>query len=48
MSAKKSKPIPDDKEQFVRFVEVAKQIDNPAAKEAFEEAMSKIIKKKKN
>jgi hypothetical protein len=47
MSAKKGKPEPDDKEQFARFVEVAKQIDNPDAKEAFEEALNKITKKKR-
>jgi hypothetical protein len=45
MSAKKSKPEPDDKEQFARFIEVAKRIENPDAKEAFEETFAKIIKK---
>lgn len=48
MSAKKIKPIPDDKEQYARFIEAAKQIDNPDAKKAFEEAMAKIVKKKKS
>jgi hypothetical protein len=47
MSTKKSKPIPDDKEQSARFIEAAKRIDNPDAKAAFEEAMGKIVKKKK-
>jgi transcriptional/translational regulatory protein YebC/TACO1 len=47
MAAKKTKPEPDNNEQFARFVETAKQIDNPDAKEAFEEAMNKIAKKKK-
>lgn len=47
MRAKKSKPIPDDKEQFARFIEAAKGIKNPDAKEAFEEALSKIVKKKR-
>jgi hypothetical protein len=47
MSAKKSKPEPDDKEQFARFVDAAGEIDNPDAKEAFEEAMDKIVKKKR-
>jgi hypothetical protein len=47
MSAKKNKPEPDDKEQYARFIEVAKQIDNPDAKKAFEEALAKIAKKKK-
>lgn len=47
MSAKKTKPKPDDKEQYARFIEAAKKIDNPDAKKAFEEAMSKIVKKKK-
>jgi len=47
MSAKKSKPEPDDKEQFARFIEKAKEIQNPDAKEAFEKALSKIVKKKR-
>jgi hypothetical protein len=47
MNPKKSKPKPDDKEQFARFIETAKQIDNPDAKEAFEEAINKIAKKRK-
>ena len=47
MSTKKSKPEPDDKEQFARFIEAAKRIDNPDAKEAFEEALAKIVKKKR-
>lgn len=47
MTPRKSNPKPDNKDQFARFTEAAKQIDNPDAKEAFEEAMSKIVKKKK-
>jgi hypothetical protein len=47
MSAKKSKPEPDDKEQFARFIETAKSIENPDAKKAFEGALDKIIKKKR-
>lgn len=39
---------PDDKEQFARFVEVAKGVENPDAKEAFEGALGKILKKKKS
>jgi len=46
MNAKKSKPMPDDKEQFARFIEAAERVDNPDAKEAFEEALAKIVKKK--
>jgi hypothetical protein len=48
MSARKNKPEPDDKEQFARFIEAAKQIDTPDAKEAFEEAINKIAKKKRS
>lgn len=44
---KRLSPKPDDKEQYARFIEAAKQIDNPDAKKAFEEALNKIIKKKK-
>ncbi len=47
MTPKKSKPTPDDKEQFARFIEAAKQIENPDAKKAFEGAMGKIIRKKR-
>lgn len=47
MTPRKSKPPPDDKEQFARFIEVTKRIDNPDAKEAFEEALAKIVKKKR-
>jgi hypothetical protein len=47
MTPKKIKPEPDNKEQFARFIEAAKQIDTPDAKEAFEEALGKIVKKKK-
>ena len=38
--------MPDDKEQFARFIEAAERVDNPDAKEAFEEALAKIVKKK--
>ncbi len=41
---RKKRPEPDDKEQFARFIEAAKRIENPDTKEAFEEAFSKIIK----
>jgi hypothetical protein len=44
---KRLPPKPDDKEQYARFIEAAKQIYNPDAKKAFEEAFSKIVKKKK-
>jgi len=46
---RKKKPKPDDKEQFARFVETVNKVDlkdNP--QKAFEEAMDKIIKKKKS
>jgi len=47
MSTKKSKPKPDDKEQSARFIEAARQVQSDNPKEAFEESLSKIIKKKK-
>ena len=46
MSAKKSKPKPDDKEQSARFIETAGQIQSDNTQEAFEEAISKIAKNK--
>ncbi|MGB8993105.1 MAG: hypothetical protein WCD80_13710 [Desulfobaccales bacterium] len=47
MSVKKSKPEPDDKEQFARFIEAAGQIESDNPQEAFEEAIRKIAKKKR-
>ena len=47
MNSKKSKPKPDDKEESARFIETAGQIQSDNPKEAFEEAMNKIIKKKR-
>jgi len=47
MSAKNSKPKPDDNEQSARFIETAGQIQSDSAQEAFEDALGKIIKKKK-
>ncbi len=44
---RKKKPKPDDKEQSARFLETAGQIQSENAKEAFEEAMKKIVKKKR-
>jgi hypothetical protein len=44
---RKKKPEPDDKEQSARFIELTERIElveNP--KEAFEEAFSKIVKKR--
>ena len=46
MGANKNKPKPDDKEQSARFMETAGQVQSDNAKEAFEEAISKIAKKK--
>lgn len=45
--AKKNKPPPDDKEQSARFIETAGQVQSDNPKEAFEEAINKIVKKKK-
>lgn len=46
MTPRKSKPKPDDKEQSARFIETAGQVQSDNPKEAFEEAMSKITKKR--
>lgn len=46
MNSLKSKPKPDDKEQSARFIETAGQVQSDNPKEAFEEALSKIVKKK--
>jgi hypothetical protein len=43
--SRKKQPEPNDKEQFARFVEKAKEIQRDDAKEAFEVALDKIIKK---
>jgi hypothetical protein len=47
MTAKKSKPKTDDKEQSARFIEIAGQVQSDNPQEAFEEALAKIVKKKK-
>jgi len=44
---RKNKPEPDDKEQFVRFIEKAKEIQRDDAQEAFNEALTNIVKKGK-
>ena len=44
---RKKRPDPDDKEQYARFIKIAKEIQEEDAEEAFEEAMSKIANKKK-
>lgn len=46
MTPRKSKPKPDDKEQYDRFIETAGQVQSDNPKEAFEEAINKIVKKK--
>lgn len=48
MTPRKSKPKPDDKEQSARFIETAGQVQSDNPQEAFEEAIGKIIKKKKS
>ena len=48
MSPRKNKPNPDDKEQSARFIETAGQVQSDNPKEAFEEAMGKIAKKKRS
>ncbi len=46
MSTRKSKPKLDDKEQSARFIETAGQVQSDNPKEAFEEAVDKIVKKR--
>jgi hypothetical protein len=45
--SRKKRPEPDDKEQSARFIETAKRLGADKGKEAFEEAISKIVKKKR-
>jgi hypothetical protein len=47
MSTRKKRPEPDDKEQSARFIETAKRLGADKSKEAFEEAIIKIVKKKR-
>ena len=47
MISKKSKPKPDDKEQFARFIEAAGQVQPENGQKAFEDALEKIVKKKR-
>lgn len=44
--SRKKRPEPDDKEQFSRFTEAARQIEEPISKKAFKEIVGKIVKKK--
>jgi arylamine N-acetyltransferase len=43
--SRKKRPKPDDKEQSARFVETAGQIQSDNPREAFEDALNKIVKK---
>ncbi len=38
---------PDDPEEYARFVKLAEEIQDEAAEEKFENAVSKILKKRK-
>lgn len=44
--AGKKKPKMSDKEQYARFLETAKSVQAEDAKERFEKATEKILKKK--
>lgn len=44
---RKKRPEPDNKEQSARFIETAKRLGADKGKEAFEEAIGKIVKKKR-
>ena len=44
--AKKTKPPPDDPEQYARFVKTAEQLLGEDAQEKLEEAMKQILRKK--
>ena len=44
---RKKQPAPNDKEQFARFIEAAGQIESDNPQKAFEEALNKIVKKKR-
>jgi hypothetical protein len=46
MPGKRKQQKLDDKEQSARFIEAARQVQSDNAKVAFDEAMSKIAKKK--
>lgn len=45
---RKKRPESDDKEQFARFLEKAKEIQSETAKKDFEKAIDIIIKRKKS
>lgn len=45
--SREKRPEPDDKEQFSRFIDAAKKIEEPISKKAFEEIVGKIVKKKR-
>ena len=43
---RKKKPIPDDPEQYARFVETAERIQAQGTREWFKEAVKRILKAK--
>ena len=43
---RKKKPIPDDPEQYARFVETAERIQAQGTKEWFKETVKRILLKK--
>ena len=45
---RKKKPEKDDKEQSAKFLKTAKEIQTEDAKEKFEEACGKVLKKQKD
>jgi hypothetical protein len=44
--SRKKQPEPDDKEQYGRFIETSEQVQSANPKEAFEEALNKIVNNK--
>lgn len=45
--SKKDQQKPDDPEEYARFVKVAEEIQGKDAAELFEDAIKKVLKKKK-
>ena len=43
---RKKKPKPDDPEEYARFLEIAKAVQDEGAEERFEKACEKLLKPK--
>ena len=46
--SRESKPKPDDREQFKRFVDMAREVEADESPDAIDRAFNKVIRRKKD